>query len=818
MVSGVGCFLFLKKIKNTLHPLDGPQDRWNDWVESPKCICFAPTMKKCVLLLAFAGLRVMGLTAQNDSTLLLHPERLTDADVRKMDFGSRDVKIVAATRSPENPNDLPFSTWVITSDDILRYGFVTLADVLKSAPGIRVSQPGNAVEGETFLIRGLSGNQYVKIMLDGIPLMPSTSLGMPIGAQLPIRQAERIEVIYGPMGMIYGNEACAGVVNIVLKQTERPIFTQADLSLGSLGYNSLDLTFGGKLFRDRNILQFSMYGSSTVRTNTDVYHDRTLYDMTNYLMLGLNENDTYLNNPNFQSDIFSLLPYLSPIGHESRLFGINMRWRGLQLMYNRMSRNDASFLGFNPMARSYSVRGSALNERIETYSLGFKKRWGRFETQNLLSVVNSRTSGTATFIFDQLNGMAYQSDGGASLSLADRALAIDQNFVILNERQRFASASSNDVRFESFGSLNLTARLRMLSGIQVGALLGNALESRNETPPENYGIVGFDNVEPIFSRLQVGFYSSAHQQFEWRGPRLRVYAGLCFDASALDVVPRVGVLYRPDSVLTLFANYSTGIDNFNFYQVANSFGATDNLPAYVGSASRVEGSIQRVRSSELGVRLGKSNVAMTDVTFFYQNAYNLIRNGQIITDVDNKEAFSGYYGVPNLGQRTWGIQSRLMLSASTSATKKDQTERVVTWRGEFYIQYLRGRERYDENQPMTSDLFNAPRWMTQFKSSGRSGRFQTSISSNRQTSVLSKSITYRDAWQRVTTLERYPTFRTWDVMLRFYLNKNFLMYCLATNVFNRNAYGLDAFGSPDDLLAPIQPGRQWRIGINYNMN
>jgi outer membrane cobalamin receptor len=137
----------------------------------------------------------------------------------------------------------------------LQNGFVTLGDVLRAAPGIRVSQPGNALEGETFMVRGVSGNQYMKILINDVPIKAAVAPGMSIGAQLPVRQAKRIEVVYGPSGPTYGEEACAGVINIILKETERPVYTQADLSFGRFNYNSLDLMFGGKLGRDRNIFQ-----------------------------------------------------------------------------------------------------------------------------------------------------------------------------------------------------------------------------------------------------------------------------------------------------------------------------------------------------------------------------------------------------------------------------------------------------------------------------------------------------------------------------------------------------------------------------------
>jgi outer membrane receptor protein involved in Fe transport len=92
------------------------------------------------------------------------------------------------------------------------------------------------------------------------------------------------------------------------------------------------------------------------------------------------------------------------------------------------------------------------------------------------------------------------------------------------------------------------------------------------------------------------------------------------------------------------------------------------------------------------------------------------------------------------------------------------------------------------------------------------------VSSNRQTSVISKAVPFSELWQRTTIREKYPTFRTWDLMLRFYLNKNFVLYFNTLNVFNRESYGIDASGSPDDALEPLQQRRLVRFGVNYNMN
>jgi hypothetical protein len=92
------------------------------------------------------------------------------------------------------------------------------------------------------------------------------------------------------------------------------------------------------------------------------------------------------------------------------------------------------------------------------------------------------------------------------------------------------------------------------------------------------------------------------------------------------------------------------------------------------------------------------------------------------------------------------------------------------------------------------------------------------FASNRQTSVLSKSVAYRDQYQLLFTKERYPTFRSWDMSTRIFLSNHFLIYMQIQNMFNRRFAGLDATGTPDDLLFNPQQGRIIRFGVNYNMN
>ena len=192
------------------------------------------------------------LYAQQQDSLQLRLEKLDWKDIKATAALSTSTKVISGSRSEKKIEELPFTIYVITGEEIRENGYLTLTDALKRIPGIRVSQPGSALEGETFMMRGLLGNAYTKILINDIPIKPFVVNGMPIGAQLPIREAERIEVIYGPAATLYGADASAGVVNIILKESERPVYVQSDMGFGSNEFENLDIMFGGKMGKNKN--------------------------------------------------------------------------------------------------------------------------------------------------------------------------------------------------------------------------------------------------------------------------------------------------------------------------------------------------------------------------------------------------------------------------------------------------------------------------------------------------------------------------------------------------------------------------------------
>ena len=105
----------------------------------------------------------------------------------------------------------------IDSERIRLRGATNIQSVLNTELGIRFSN--DPILGTTDIqLMGLKG-QNVKILLDGVPMVDRGETRESIG-QIDINTIERIEIVEGPMSVIYGTDALAGVINIITKKGE----------------------------------------------------------------------------------------------------------------------------------------------------------------------------------------------------------------------------------------------------------------------------------------------------------------------------------------------------------------------------------------------------------------------------------------------------------------------------------------------------------------------------------------------------------------------------------------------------------------------
>lgn len=147
--------------------------------------------------------------------------------------------VVTGQYSPQSINKSIYKVEVINEQQIKNMAATNVAEVLNQSLNILIT-PDTRSGNSTANILGLDGN-YVKILIDNIPVVGDTGLGSNIDlTKLSLNNIERIEVVQGSMGVEYGNGALAGVINIITKKsTSKTIDLRASIQEESVrdGYN-----------------------------------------------------------------------------------------------------------------------------------------------------------------------------------------------------------------------------------------------------------------------------------------------------------------------------------------------------------------------------------------------------------------------------------------------------------------------------------------------------------------------------------------------------------------------------------------------------
>jgi len=130
-----------------------------------------------------------------------------------------DEVVVSATKTLNSIADAGGSSvTVISADEIENSGQETVEEVLKSVPGIDVAANGGPGTTTSIFLRG-ADSKNVLLLIDGIPSNdPSAPDRAAYIANLTVDSIERIEVVRGPVSVLYGSNATAGVINIITKK------------------------------------------------------------------------------------------------------------------------------------------------------------------------------------------------------------------------------------------------------------------------------------------------------------------------------------------------------------------------------------------------------------------------------------------------------------------------------------------------------------------------------------------------------------------------------------------------------------------------
>jgi outer membrane receptor protein involved in Fe transport len=171
--------------------------------------------------------------------------------------------VVSATKVPEDALDVAGIVAVVTGEELRRTGARTLQDALQNVVGVEAA--GGSDGGPRFPNLGIWGLKEFDALLVTVDGVPAGGPFNPSLAQIPVDDIERIEIVKGPQGTLYGVSAFAGMVQVFTRR----------------GKNT-SLTFGLGSFNDRHAsLSWEKHeGDSITRVSGSTLRDNGFQDRT----------------------------------------------------------------------------------------------------------------------------------------------------------------------------------------------------------------------------------------------------------------------------------------------------------------------------------------------------------------------------------------------------------------------------------------------------------------------------------------------------------------------------------------------------------
>ena len=158
---------------------------------------------------------------------------------------AQDAVVVTATRTPRIAAELLNDVSVISAEDIARSGQSSLADLLRSIPGVDVANNGGPGKVTSVFLRG-ANSAHTLVLVDGMRINSAT-VGATALEHIPLAQIDRIEVLRGPASSLYGADAIGGVIQIFTKAPKGPVKPTLDVGVGSYGTYSADAGWSGEV-------------------------------------------------------------------------------------------------------------------------------------------------------------------------------------------------------------------------------------------------------------------------------------------------------------------------------------------------------------------------------------------------------------------------------------------------------------------------------------------------------------------------------------------------------------------------------------------
>jgi len=214
-----------------------------------------------------------------------------------------NVEVTTASKEPEQVWKTPAAIYVLTQEDIRRSGATSIPELLRLVPGVAVARIDS--DHWSVSIRGFAGqfSKSLLVLIDGRSVYTPLFAGVYWQVQdTVLEDIERIEVIRGPGGTIWGANAVNGVINIITKHSRDTQGALASATAGTLDQGIGEFRYGGGNDKGFN---YRVYGKGFIR-GSESHADNANFDHWRSGQLGFRTDwsPTSTDSITIQGDIY----------------------------------------------------------------------------------------------------------------------------------------------------------------------------------------------------------------------------------------------------------------------------------------------------------------------------------------------------------------------------------------------------------------------------------------------------------------------------------------------------------------------------------
>jgi len=173
--------------------------------------------------------------------------------------------VVTAQRRPERPENVPISLTAISGDQLDRLQASDMAGLGKVVPSLTMMRTGAFTQP---YLRGVGKRSTLGVENSVATYVDGVYLASPISALLDLRGIERVEVLNGPQGTLFGRNTTGGVIQVITRDPSPKPSGEAELSAGDYGYIRGDAYLTGGSDRIAGNLAVSLSHNGGYGTNT----------------------------------------------------------------------------------------------------------------------------------------------------------------------------------------------------------------------------------------------------------------------------------------------------------------------------------------------------------------------------------------------------------------------------------------------------------------------------------------------------------------------------------------------------------------------